>query len=293
MELIKTMLDDLKYKYNNLDSFGKIIAVNAIIFIAFMLFRVLKISGVFSFLVLPADLSDFLWQPWSLITYAFIHADFWHLVFNMLFLYYLSRTALNLFRPKQILNVYFLGIIVGGLLFMTIANLWPSDFFGASGTLRGASAGVAALLLFVATYMPNTEIRLFNLINIKWKYLAGVFVGLDVFRMLLGMNSGGYVAHIGGYLLGFYYAKKLMDGTDIGRGFERLMDRFMSLFKPKSNLKTVHRKKNTATRSKSNPSNKTVTDKQKQIDAILDKISKSGYESLTAKEKEFLFKAGK
>ncbi|MBT8245513.1 MAG: rhomboid family intramembrane serine protease [Winogradskyella sp.] len=283
----------LKYKYNNLNSFGKIIVVNAIIFILVILFRVFKISGVFSFFVLPADFVDFLWQPWSIVTYGFLHFDFWHLVFNMLFLYYLSRTAVNLFRPKLILNVYFLGIIVGGVLFMTIANLWPTNFFGAGGVLNGASAGVAALLLFVATYMSDTEIRLFNLFNIKWKYLAAIFVGLDIFRMLLGLNSGGYVAHIGGYLLGFYYAKKLMEGSDIGKGFERMVDNLVGLFKPKSKLKTVHRKKSTSTSSRKTKSTSNTIDKQKQIDAILDKISKSGYESLTAKEKEFLFKAGK
>ena len=141
--------------------------------------------------------------------------------------------------------------------------------------------------------MPESEIRPFNLFNIKWKYIALIFIGLDVFRMLLGLNSGGYVSHIGGYLLGFYYAKKLLEGKDIGSGFERLMDRFMNLFKPKSNLKTVHRKN-----QKSGYAGKTKTEfdtfnKQKQIDIILDKISKSGYESLTAEEKEFLFKASK
>ncbi|GGI57164.1 rhomboid family intramembrane serine protease [Winogradskyella haliclonae] len=284
---------DLKYKYNGLNTFGKIIVANGIIFIAIILLRVLRLGAVSRFFVLPSDFDDFIWQPWSIVTYSFIHTDLWHLLFNMLFLFYLSRIAVNLFRLKLVLNVYVLGVIIGGVLYMSIANLWPTDFFGAGGTLRGASAGVAALLLFVATYMPESEIRLFNLFNIKWKYIALIFIGLDVFRMLLGLNSGGYVSHIGGYLLGFYYAKKLLEGKDIGSGFERLMDRFMSLFKPKSNLKTVYRKNR-----KSGYAGKTKTEfdtfnKQKQIDVILDKISKSGYESLTAEEKEFLFKAGK
>ena len=107
-----------------------------------------------------------------------------------------------------------------------------------------------------------------NLFNIKWKYIALIFIGLDVFRMLLGLNSGGYVSHIGGYLLGFYYAKKLLEGKDIGSGFERLMDRVMSLFRPKSNLKTVHRKN-----GKSSYAGKTKTEfdtfnKQKQIEIL-------------------------
>jgi hypothetical protein len=153
----------------------------------------------------------------------------------------------------------------------------------------GASAGVSALLMFVAIYMPDSQIRLFNMFNVKWMHIALFFVAMDVFRILLGINQGGYIAHLGGYLLGYYYATQLKKGKDIGLGFERSMDSFMGLFKPKSSLKTVHR--NTAKTSKPNP---TVKDeKQKKIDAILDKISNSGYDSLSAKEKAFLFDASK
>jgi len=289
-------IENLKYKFNNLDVFGKIIAVNVIVHIITFLLGVFKLSGILSYFRLPSGLSDFLWQPWSLITYGFLHAGFWHLLFNMLMLFYLTRVTGNLFRHKMVLNIFFLGIICGGLLYLGIANLWPTNFFGASrGILVGASAGISALLLFVGVYMPDSTIRLFNTFTVKWKHIALFFVVIDVGRMLMGINQGGYIAHLGGYLLGFYYAKKLQDGTDIGKGLERLADSFMSLFKPKSTLKTVHRKKSTSI-TKSAPRNKSNTsalDKQKQIDAILDKISKSGYDSLTKKEKEFLFKAGK
>lgn len=286
-------LQDLKYKYNNLNAFGKLIVVNGIVFIVLLLLRVFKLGFIEPYLVLPADFLDFIFQPWSIITYGFVHGGLFHIIFNMLFLFYLSRVLVNLFRPKMVLNIYFLGIIIGGFLFMTISSLWPTNFFGAGGNLRGASAGVAALLVFVATYMPDSEIRPFNLFTIKWKYVALIFVTLDVIRMLLGLNSGGYVSHIGGYILGYYYAKKLLDGTDIGAGFERLADRFMNLFKPKSNLKTVHKSSRKTKATKKTKSSSETFNNQKQIDAILDKISKSGYESLTAKEKEFLFKQGK
>ncbi len=286
-------LQNLKYKFNNLDIFGKIIAINVVLFIVNLLFsRVLKLS-LFDYFVLPSDIMNFIVQPWSLLTYGFIHNGFFHVAFNMLFLYYLSRVLVNLFRPKMILNVYFLGIIFGGLAYLIVANLIPTNFFGARGILLGASAGVSALLLFVAAYMPNSEIRLFNAFNVKWKHIALVIVGLDLFRMLLGFNQGGYLAHFGGYLLGYLYATRLQKGKDIGEGFEKMMDTFVSWFKPKSNLKTVHRKK-----EKSGYAGKTKKEfdsfnKQKRIDLILDKISKSGYESLTAEEKEFLFKVGK
>jgi membrane associated rhomboid family serine protease len=284
--------NDLKYKFNTLDIFGKIIAVNVVVFIFNILFtRLLKFS-VFDYFVLPSDVMDFIVQPWSLLSYGFFHNRFFHMAFNMLFLFYLSRVAVNLFRTKMILNIYLLGIICGGLAYLIVANLIPTDFFGAKGILIGASAGVSALLLFVAAYMPDSQIRLFNTFSVKWKHIAMVIVSLDLFRLLLGFNQGGYLAHFGGYILGYIYAVKLQKGNDIGSGFERLMDRFTGLFKPKSKLKTVHRDKTPKTNLK-NKSDLNKLEKQKKIDAILDKISKSGYESLSAKEKEFLFKVGK
>lgn len=290
MDTIKT----LKYKYNNLNSFGKIIAVNAFVFCVFLILEELFELSVFeTYFSLPSDFFSFLKQPWSIITYGFLHADLRHIFFNMLFLYYLSRVAVNLFRQKMILNIYFLGIICGGTLYLLVANLWPTDFFGSKTVLYGASAGVGALLVFVATYMPNSEIRPFNLFTIKWKHLALIFVGLDIIRMLSGYNRGGYVAHIGGYLLGYYYAKQLVEGTDIGLGFEKMMDWFMSLFTSKSHLKTVHRSQSKTSNTKKTKSDFNSFNKQNQIDLILEKIAKSGYDSLTSEEKEFLFRAGK
>lgn len=288
-------IQDLKYKFNNLDVFGKIIAINVVVFIIALVFKSLVRFDMFTYFELPSGVMDFMLQPWSLITYGFLHYGLFHLIFNMLFLYYLSQITTNLFRTKMVLNIYFLGIICGGLAYLAFTNLVPSTFFDGKGVLVGASAGVSALLLFVAAYMPNTEIRLFNTFNVKWKHIAMVFVGLDLIRVLLGQNQGGYMAHFGGYFLGYMYATKLMKGTDIGTGFERTMDSFTGWFKPKSKLKTVHK---TKTKTKSSTTTKTKTksealDKQKKIDAILDKISKSGYESLSADEKAFLFKAGK
>lgn len=291
-----TTREELKYKYNNLNVFGKIIVINSILFFTlFILKRIFKLGFIESYLVLPSDFGSFIVKPWTLITYGFLHADILHLVFNMLFLYYLSRVLLNLFRTKMVLNIYFLGIISGGILFLSITNLWPTNFFRAYGVLIGASAGVSSLLAFVGTYMADSEIRLFNVFTVKWKYIFFTFLGIDIFRLLLGLNQGGYIAHVGGYLLGFYYAKKLLDGKDIGLGFEKLMDSFVSLFKPKqtSNLKTVHRKKTKSTSKKNTKNNTAALNNQAQIDTILDKISKSGYDSLTAQEKAFLFKQGK
>jgi len=285
-----TTIERLKYRYNLLDVFGKIITVNVIVFALDLIFSSLFRLNIVKYFVIPSGFDDFIWQPWSLLTYGFLHSGLFHLLFNMLFLFYLSRTASNLFRTKMVLNIYLLGIISGGLAYLAVSNIIPGNFFGTrNGVMVGASAGVSALLMFVAIYMPDSQIRLFNMFNVKWMHIALFFVAMDVFRILLGINQGGYIAHLGGYLLGYYYATQLKKGKDIGVGFERTMDSFMGWFKPKSSLKTVHR--NAVRTSKPKPSVK--DEKQKKIDAILDKISKSGYDSLSAKEKAFLFDASK
>ncbi|NNK87232.1 MAG: rhomboid family intramembrane serine protease, partial [Flavobacteriaceae bacterium] len=159
------------------------------------------------------------------------------------------------------------------------------------GPLVGASAGVHASLIFLSTYIPDYEVRIFTF-NIKLKYIALVLVALDILG-LFGTNPGGNVAHIGGDLLGFFYAWQLQRGQDIGKGFERIMDSFASLFSGrKTRMKTVHRSKKSKYAGHSKKEFEEYNN-QKQIDLILDKISKSGYESLSKEEKEILFRAGK
>ena len=188
------------------------------------------------------------------------------------------------------LNVYFLGAISGGLLFMFGYALFPS-LFGLSSTLEGASAAVRALLIFLCAYMPNQEMRFFTF-NLKLWYVGAAIVVIDVIG-LFGVNAGGNLAHIGGAILGYVYATQLVKGQDIGKGFERLMDGVVSMFKPskKGPLKTVHKNKSKV--GGYTKADFSAFNNQKKIDVILDKISKSGYESLTAEEKEFLFRAGK
>ncbi|MGK0428457.1 MAG: hypothetical protein ACJARX_000102 [Psychroserpens sp.] len=158
------------------------------------------------------------------------------------------------------------------------------------GSLVGASAGVNALLIFLCAYMPNRETRFFS-ISIKLWHIGAVIVLFDVIG-LFGVNQGGKVAHLGGSLLGYIYATQLLKGKDIGSGFGEFVDRVVGMFSSKTSLKTVHRsKKNTVAGHNKQEFNEFNT--QKKIDVILDKISKSGYESLTKEEKAFLFNAGK
>ncbi len=280
-----TLTQDIKDKLSNLNVLEKIIAVNVVVFIVGL---ILKFDLIW--FELPSQLSNFILKPWAIISYAFIHYDFWHLLFNMLWLYVIGRMLLNLFSPKTALNIYFLGAIAGGLLFMLGYTLLP-ELFGGNSRLVGASAAVRALLIFLCAYMPQQDLQFFTF-KLKLWHIGVAVVVLDVFG-LFGMNSGGNLAHLGGAILGYFYAKQLTKGHDIGKGFGSLMDAFVDFFKSskKSPMKTVHK-------NKSKVGGYTKTDfnqfnNQKKIDVILDKISKSGYESLTAEEKEFLFRAGK
>ncbi|TXG38999.1 rhomboid family protein [Seonamhaeicola maritimus] len=280
-----TLTQDIKDKLKRLNVLEKIIAINVVVFIIERLF-----SLSLEWFKLPSEFSDFIVKPWSLISYAFLHGDVLHILFNMLWLYFIGRMILNLFSPKMALNIYFLGAICGGLLFMLGYWLFPS-FLGGNPKLVGASAAVRALLIFICAYMPNQEVRFFT-IKLKLWYIGAAIVVLDGIG-LFGGNAGGNLAHLGGAILGYVYAKQLVQGKDIGKGFEKIMDALASMFKPskKSPLKTVHK-------NKSKVGGYTKADfsefnNQKKIDVILDKISKSGYDSLTAEEKDFLFRAGK
>lgn len=281
---------DLQYRFSRLNIAEKLIVVNVAIFIinglVTFLFRMNE-GAIMDWFELPKQFGDFIVQPWSLVTYAFFHANFMHIFWNMLLLYFAGRIFLNLFNYKTFINVYFLGAIAGGALFLLSYNIFPV-FSGIKTSLIGASAAVMAVLLFVCTYLPNQEVRVI-FFNVKLWYIGVFVVLLDLIQLPMG-NSGGHLAHLGGELLGFLYARNLMDGKDIGEGFGGLLDKLGNVFKRKkrSPLKTVHRSNKM---NRYNDSNK--KEYQKHIDEILDKISKSGYESLTKEEKDFLFKAGK
>lgn len=285
---------NLKYQYARLNVAEKLIAINVLIFI---------VNGLSTFLLrtdediivqwfqLPKDFFDFLTQPWSILSYSFFHGGLSHIFWNMLVLYFVGRIFLNLFDGKRFLNVYFLGVILGGLFFMVSYNIFPA-FFEVNAVLIGASAGVRAVLIFICAYIPNQEVRLV-FFNIKLWYVGAFVVLADLIQIPYGINAGGQLAHLGGALLGYVYARQLFKGKDIGEGFSKLMDGIANLFKrteKKAPLKTVYRKKKTGTNTKVDYKKESH---QRKIDTILDKISKSGYESLSKEEKDFLFKAGK
>src|SRR5690606_1770285 len=284
--------DEINLKFSVLNIAEKLIIINTAVFIVnalvVFLFQ-LPIDFIMGWFELPKGFDDFIIQPWSLITYSFFHGSFMHLFWNMILLFFVGRFFLMVHPTKRFLSLYILGAMAGGLLFLLSYNIFPV-FSGVNSSLIGASAAVMAIMIFVCTYMPNMEVRLFFILNVKLWYIGAALVLIDLVSLPFS-NSGGHLAHLGGSLLGFVYAKKMQQGQDIGSGFNRVLDRLNSLFakKKKAPMKTVYRDRKTNTQS--TPKGK--SDHQKKIDAILDKISKSGYESLSKEEKDYLFTAGK
>ena len=280
---------DIKDKLSRLNVFEKIIVVNFVVFVFTSI--ILRVSGFGSgleWLSLSKSASQVISMPWTLITYGFTHYSFSHLFFNMLVLYFFGRSFSNLFKADVCLKIYLLGILSGGFAFVLVYSVFPSGILNTVGPLVGASAGVRAVIIFLCVYLPNKEVRFFTF-QFPLKYIGIALVVLDL-PGLFSQNSGGTIAHFGGYILGYFYARQFQKGIDIGEFIDKITTYFSS---SKSNLKTVYKKKNSASFAGKKKEDFDRFTHQKQIDLILDKISKSGYESLSQAEKDFLFRAGK
>lgn len=294
--------DKFRYKLQTATVVEKLIAINVLVFILFFFAKTIAFlfqwpsDSLMDWFVFPKEPGEYIFKPWSIITYSFLHSGLWHILSNMLILYYAGIYFLTYFSPKKLLTFYFLGVIFGALIYMLSYNLFPAFQATGKSYLVGASAGVMAVLVGIATHVPNLKIRLLFLGSIKFWYIAAFLVVLDIIQIPIS-NSGGHLAHLGGAMFGYIYATQLRKGNDIASGFEKFIGAFLSLFgsdsKPKSSrMRTVYKK---AGAKVSSPTKIKIskTEKQQKIDAILDKISKSGYDSLTKQEKDFLFEAGK
>ena len=282
------ILDDLKLQYKTGGMVQKLIFWNIGFFLFSLVFFYSFSVGKFqipTWIALSSDLSTFIRTPWTLITFNFFHAGFLHLIFNLMVLHFSGRLFNTYFTDKQLLGVYVLGGIFSGITFVL-----SYVFIEKAGLLVGASGAIMAILIAAATYAPFMLLRIPLIGIVKLWHVAFVILLVDLIQMPLD-NTGGHLAHLGGALFGFIYIKLLQTGTDITKPFSSLLDVFANLFKlkKKTPFKKVHR--NTTKNGVNSFTEKDIT--QKQIDDILDKISKSGYDSLTKEEKEFLFKAGK
>ena len=285
------ILDDIKLEYKIGGIANRLIYWNVAFFlISLLLFYHFKeLQFVYpNWISLTTNPKDVLFFPWTLVTYAFLHSGFWHLFFNMLVLNFSSRLFLTFFTQKQFFGLYILSAIFAGLAFVTVFY-----FMNIQTNIVGASAAVMAILVATTTYQPLMVIRLFLLGNVKLWHLTAVIILLDAMEVL-AENSGGHVSHLAGAVFGIVYIRLLQNGTDLSNIVTSIINFFTNLVAPtkKQTFRKVHvNPKKPAVKKESKV---VIKDKsQQQIDEILDKISQSGYDSLNAQEKEFLFKAGK
>lgn len=287
------ILDDLKLQYKLGGFEQKLIYWNCGVFLLSILFFYQFRIGQFDFptwIALSSNSSDLLFKPWTLLTYSFFHAGFFHLLFNMIVLNFAGRIFLTFFSQKQLLGLYLLSGIFAGLAFVFIYKILSP---GSNSAIVGASGAIMAILVATATYSPFMNLRLLLIGNVKLWQFTFVILLLDLIQIFTE-NTGGHIAHLSGAFFGFLFIKLLQNGTDLSKVVSFVFDGIANISGPKkaTPFKKVHRNYNTKPTEKVS---KIVTkDKtQQQIDEILDKISKSGYDSLTKDEKEFLFKAGK
>jgi membrane associated rhomboid family serine protease len=285
--------DEIKLTFRNGSNLTRLIYINIVVFILLsivagigFLLNNQEISGkALDLFSVPASFNALLLRPWTLITYMFTHKDIWHILFNMLWLYWFGRIFLEYLDERKLVAVYLLGGISGALVYILSFNIFPA-FTGvvADSVAIGASASVMAIVIAIAAYVPDYTIQLFLFGMIKIKYMAlAIFIFTSI--MDFSVNSGGKLAHIGGAFFGYFYIINLRHGHDIGKGFNRIIDFFATIFKPRKKLKVTYKKVATEY-----DYNKIKVEHQKRINNILDKISKGGYESLTKEEKEALFK---
>ncbi len=281
------IIDDIQLQYKIGGIANKMIYWNVGLFLLSIIFFYQFKTGGFDYpdwLAVSSDPNILLYKPWTLLTYAFFHYGFLHLFFNMMVLNFSSRLFLTFFTQKQYLGLYILSAIFAGLCFVI-----SFYFLHQSSTMVGASAAIMALLVATTTYQPLMELRLLLIGYVKLWHVTAVILLLDLLQIQMD-NTGGHIAHLSGAFFGYIYIKLLQNGTDLSK----IVDKIVCFFDGKKTMpfKKVHvnpRKPAIKKVSKIIVKDKT----QQQIDEILDKISQSGYDSLTSEEKDFLFQSGK
>jgi membrane associated rhomboid family serine protease len=300
-----SILDEFKNAFKRNDnSLIKIILINLIVFLGLIVIEVfsflLGATGIHEWvllqLMLPSALGSFAVKPWTLITYFFTHEGFFHFAFNMLWLYWFGKLIMEYLGSKKLTTIYVLGGIVGGLTYILFYNLIP--VFADQvlyGRMLGASAGVYAVVVAAATLMPNYTFFLILIGPVKIKYIALFYVILS-FAQTTGTNAGGNLAHLGGAFIGYLFISQMQKGVDLGKPVTKTLDFFRNFFTPKSNIKVTYSRNNQKASPKEKNTRFAPTPRkanQDEIDVILDKISETGYESLSKEEKQMLFNASK
>ena len=264
---------------------NKYITINAFVFVALLISAAFYVLGdipnpfkmwVMQYFSLTANWKVFIFKPWTFFTYAFIHEKFFHMLFNMLVFHWFGNLIIEYLNKNRMLFIFWAGVLGGGILY--------SLFFDGN-QLIGASAGIMALVIASATLLPNYEIVLAIFGRIKLKYVGMAYLVIDLLSMM-GSNAGGSVAHLGGALIGYFTIKQIQSGNDWSSSVIPINNFIDKIFTRKNKLKIVHQSEQQAQASHANVS-------QAEVDLLLEKITKSGYDSLSKSEKELLFKASK
>ncbi len=301
-------IDDMKRTYSGSSMLMRIIFINIAVFVLMWVLGLgaWALSGdniaVLRWVALPTDLLQLLRRPWTLLTYMFAHSSIMHILFNMLWLYWMGRIFMEFFSAKHLSGLYLLGGWGGAALYLLTANLLPRLVAGPGGLLVGSSAAVIAIVVATAVYVPDYKIGLLFLGQVAIKWVAIVTVAIAVLS-LDGGNAGGSIAHIGGALVGVWFAMSIRQGRDITRPLNAAIDALVGLFNGKSwHLPRGKRTQpswgeptGTATRHTQSPPTPQQPGEvtEAQLDAILDKIKAAGYDALTDEERDTLFKASK
>ena len=294
-----TIITDLKDSFRRGSIHIQLIYINIAVFVAVTLAGIalqlfnMEQARVFDWLELPASPARFIMQPWSLLTYMFMHGGLLHILFNMLWLYWFGAIFLNMFSSKHLRGLYVLGGICGGALYMLAYNVFP--YFRPyieNSFMVGASASVLAIVAAAAYREPNYPIRLFLLGTLRLKYLALIVIGMDLL-LITSENAGGHIAHLGGALAGVWFAAGLNKGRDVTAWINHAADGIASLFrrKPRKPKMKVHY--GNGSRQQDYDYNARKKAQSDEIDRILDKLRKTGYEGLSDEEKKSLFDASK
>ncbi|MDF9831292.1 rhomboid family intramembrane serine protease [Parabacteroides sp. PF5-6] len=272
----------------------KLIYINVGVFLLFrlaaVLFLLFNVAGLpfLEYLQMPSSPVLLLLRPWTLFTYMFTHYDFLHILFNMLWLYWFGGIFLQFFNERQLGGMYVLGGIAGALLFLVAYNIFP--YFQAvagSSFLMGASASVMAIVFAVSFYRKEYEINLLLIGRVKLIWLALFTLIVDLLA-ITSTNAGGHLAHIGGALLGIWFASRIQKGKDMTAPVNRLIDWLVNLGKKKPKMKVTYKRTET-----DQEYNARKQEESKNLDDILDKLKRSGYDSLSKEEKKQLFDASK
>lgn len=281
-------------RFRSGDALTKLISINVIVWLLLTLAGIVltlfnrPYAVLWSWLAIPSDLMLFVHRGWTLFTYMFLHQGFFHLFFNMLCLYWFGKILMMQISTKQLAGLYITGGILGGLFYLAAYNIFPYYIaMRSTAMLLGASASVMAIIVTSAMLMPDMQLRLLLIGNVKLKYIAMITVLVSLLGITSG-NAGGELAHLGGALAGYLFVVFLRHGRDLTRWFTWIMDAAATIARPRAKGKQpkfhYHAPMNDG------DYNRHKAERNAKVDAILDKIKRSGYDSLTEDEKKTLFR---